>query len=194
MVVHYRTDHRTERGFSLIEILTVVGLVAVVAAMAVPVTNQAITWARADSATEAALRAITAARDRAIAERRNIELTFVTPNRIRLEREEINSSGVATGKTIVAESYLENGQAFIKFTGVPDTPDAFGNSAAVTFGGTAPFMFTSDGSFVDSAGDVVNGTVLVGTPDQPATGRAVTVFGVSGLTTLWKWRGGRWVK
>lgn len=182
------------RGFSLMEILVVVGIAGVLAAVAMPVSNQFIKWASADSSAEFTIRAINVARDRAIAERRNIELTFITPNRLRLERQEVDETGTTTGKTILTEVMLENGQQFVKFTGVPDTPDAFGAATAITFGGTAPIMFTSDGSLIDSAGDVVNGSVFVGLPNQPMTARAVTIFGVSGLTTAWKWRGDKWLR
>jgi hypothetical protein len=89
---------------------------------------------------------------------------------------------------------LENGQEFLQFPSMPDTPDGFGNGSAISFGGTAPIMFTSDGSLVDSAGDVVNGTIFLGEPNQKATARAVTVFGVSGLIRSWKWRGDKWMQ
>jgi prepilin-type N-terminal cleavage/methylation domain-containing protein len=182
-------------GFSLIEVLVVVAIAGVIAVVAVPVSNKFITWARADSSSEFTIRAISAARDRAIAERRNIELTFVMPNRLRLERQDVNAAGVTTGKTVLSEVILENGQEFLKFASITlDTPDLFGSSSAITFGGTAPVMFTSDGSLVDSAGDVINGTILTGIRNQPETARAVTVFGVSGLTKIWKWRGSAWLQ
>lgn len=181
-------------GFTLVETLFVLAIGAVLAALAMPVTSQYITWARADSSIEATLRSIAIGRDLAIAERRNIELTFVTPNIIRLDREEIDSTGATVGTTTIQEVMLENGQQFVKFTGLPDTPDAFGNGSAITFGGTAPFMFASDGTLVDSSGDVVNGTVLIGVPNQEQTARAVTIFGASGLLRSWKWRGSSWAK
>ena len=185
-----------QAGFTMIEILVVVGIIAIVALIAIPVSQQMITWARADSANEFTIRAIQAARDRAIAERRNIQVTFISPNKIRLERQEVDTTGATTGLTTISEVILENGQIFTRFSGgANNTPDAFSyDSSATTFGGTAPFMFTSDGTFIDSAGDVVNGTVFVGMPNQPMTARAVTVFGVSGLLRAWKWRGGNWVK
>lgn len=185
-----------QAGFTMIEILVVVGLIAIVAMIAIPVSQKMIVWARADSANEFTIRAIQAARDRAIAERRNIQVTFIAPNKIRLERQEVNTAGVTTGLTTISEVVLENGQVFTRFTGgANNTPDAFSyDSSATTFGGTSPFMFTSDGSFIDSAGDVVNGTVFVGMPNQPSTARAVTVFGVTGLLRAWKWREGNWVK
>ena len=181
-------------GFSLIEMLLVLGISAVLAAVAVPVSSQAIKWARADSSNESTLRSIAAARDRAVAERRNIELTLINPNIVRLERENVDAAGAVTGKTTILEVMLDSGQQFLKFTGVPDTPDAFGNSSAITFGGTAPFMFASDGTLIDSSGDVVNGTILIGMPNQPETARAVTIFGASGLLRSWKWRGSSWVQ
>jgi len=181
-------------GFSLIEVLLTLGIAGVLAAMAVPVSSQYIKWAKSDSTAESTLRIIASGRDRAVAERRNIELTFVMPNIVRLERENIDASGNTTSKTIELEVMLDNGQQFLKFTGVPDTPDAFGNSSAITFGGTAPYMFASDGTLVDSSGDVVNGTIFVGTPNQKETARAVTVFGASGLLRSWKWRGSSWAK
>ena len=53
-------------------------------------------------------------------------------------------------------------------------------------------MFTSDGSFIDSAGDVSNGTILLGVQGQTMTARAVTVFGATGLLRSWRWRGSKW--
>lgn len=190
----HRFRGRSAAGFSMIELMLVVGISTVLAAIAVPVSSQYIKWARADSSNEATIRSIAAARDRAVAERRNIELTLVSPNIVRLERENIDSTGATTGKTTILEVMLDNGQQFLKFTGLPDTPDAFGNSSAITFGGTAPFMFASDGTLIDSSGDVVNGTILIGMPNQKETARAVTIFGASGLLRSWKWRGSSWVQ
>jgi prepilin-type N-terminal cleavage/methylation domain-containing protein len=179
-------------GFSLVEVMMVVMLIGILGGMAVPISTSFINRAKADSSVESTLAAVRVARDRAIAERRNVELTFISPNRIRLERQNVDANGVMVDKTTLSEVVLENGQQFVKFATVPDTPDLFGASSATTFGGTPPFMFTSDGSMVDSNGDVINGSIFVGVPDEVETARAVTVFGVSGLTRTWKWRGARW--
>ena len=187
-VVNRNTRRHAESGYSLVEIMIVVLLIGVIAGMAVPVTSYMINQSKNDSGIVAALGAVETARDRAIAERRNFELTFVMPNIIRLVREEV--PGPAT--TIVSEFVLENGQEFVKFGSVPDTPDLFGASSAISFSGTAPVMFTSDGSLVDSNGDVINGSVFLGLPGQPDSARAITIFGVSGLTRTWKWRGSKW--
>lgn len=181
-----------EAGFTLIEVLLVAGLIALIGAMVVPVTDSFIRTSKADSSTGAAVIALDTARDRAVAERRNIVLNFVTPNRIQLIRQEINGAGAVIGTTLLDDIRLENGQQIYKFTSIGDTPDAFGASSATSFTGTAPFMFTSDGSLVDSNGDVVNGTVFLGIPGQTLTARAVTVFGVTGFTRTWKWNGSAW--
>jgi prepilin-type N-terminal cleavage/methylation domain-containing protein len=193
------TTRRTELreaidGFSLIELMVVAAMAAVLVGIAIPVTDSFIRAARADSSVSAATAAIDMAHDRAVSERRNYVLTFVVPNRIRLGRQEIDALGAVISTTQVEEFILEGGQTFLKFTGIPDTPDLFGATSATTFSGTAPFMFTSDGSLVDSNGDVVNGSIFFGVAGQPLTQRAVTIFGVTGLTHNWKWRGAQWME
>ncbi len=175
-------------GFTLIEMMLVVAVGIILAAMAIPVSGNFLSTTRGDSSILAVLDALETARDRSVAERRNFEVSFVNPNHIRVERVEV-PSGI---KTLIADNVLENGQEFLTFAALPDTPDMFGAAAAIKFGGTAPWMFTSDGSWVDSNGDPVNGTVFLGVPNQPITARAVTVFGVTGLTRSWKWRGAQW--
>ena len=181
-------------GFSLIELMVVLAITAVLVGISIPVTDQFIRSARADSSVSAATNAIDMAHGRAVSERRNYVLTFVNPNRIQLGRQDINAAGVVISTTQTDEFILEGGQTFLKFTGIPDTPDLFGATSATSFTGTAPFMFTSDGSLVDSNGDVVNGSIFFGVAGQPLTARAVTIFGVTGLTHNWKWRGAQWME
>ena len=181
-------------GFSLLELLVTLAVIGIIAGMAVPITSSFVRSSQADSAVSAAMSALDIAHDRAVAERRNFRLNFVNPNRIQLVREEIDANGALAGTTQVEEFTREGGQTFQRFSGMADTPDAFGGSSAWTFSGTPPVMFTSDGSLVDSNGDVVNGTVFFGIPGQPMSARAVTIFGVTGLTRTWKWRGNKWME
>src|SRR6185295_5558413 len=181
-------------GFSLIELMVVLAITAVLVGISIPVTDQFIRSTKADSSVSAATNAIDIAHDRAVSERRNYILTNVGTNRIRLSRQEIDGAGNITGTTQMEEFILEGGQTFLKFAGIPDTPDAFGSTSAWTFSGTLPVMFTSDGSLVDSNGDVVNGSIFLGVPGQPLTQRAVTIFGVTGLSHNWKWRGAQWLE
>jgi hypothetical protein len=76
--------------------------------------------------------------------------------------------------------------------GMPDTPDLFGNASALDFDGPATHMFTSDGSFTDSAGDISNGTIFIGRGSDTDTGRAITIFGATGMMRSWKRTGIKW--
>jgi len=196
-MVHHepsRAGRTDEQGFSLIEIMIVLVLIGLVSSMAVPVSSYLLQQSKADSASVFASTALDSARDQAVAQRRNIVLTFMMPNRLRLDRQDINTVGVVTGTTALATYTLEAGQEFMLFPGQQDTPDGFGAGDSIAFSGTGPFMFTSDGSLVDSNGDISNGTIFLANPEQPDTARAITVFGVTGLTRTWKWRGLKWME
>jgi prepilin-type N-terminal cleavage/methylation domain-containing protein len=177
-------------GFTLAEMLVVVALLAIGSAIAIPITMQSVKRGKNDSALTVVQTFLDSAHDKAVSERRNFEITFPAVNKIRVQRVEV-PSGL---KTTVDELQLEAGQEFYRFSGMPDTPDAFGGATATQFSGPAPVMFTSDGSLIDSAGDVTNGTVFVGKPGQPDTARAVTVYGITGLLRSYKWRGASWLE
>jgi len=87
---------------------------------------------------------------------------------------------------------LEHGTQFRQFPGQPDTPDGFGNGAAVWFGGASPVMFTGDGMLTDPAGNVVNGTVFIGQANEPMTSRAITIFGATAAISTFRWNGTAW--
>jgi prepilin-type N-terminal cleavage/methylation domain-containing protein len=181
----------SERGFSLVEMLVVTALVMVGTAVAIPVTQAMVNRAKNDSALSVIATFVDAARDRAVAERRNIEISYVAPDRLYAHRVEV-PSGL---KTQVGYLKLEGGQEVHRFlspTTLPDTPDGFGATQAFSFSGTGPWMFTSDGSLIDSQGDVANGSIFFGIPYRPESARAVTVFGMTGMMRSWKWRGTQW--
>ena len=96
--------------------------------------------------------------------------------------------------TVVRTVALENRMQFLLQSGVPDTPDLFGNATAVAFGPSATRMFTSEGTFVDGSGDVLNGTVFLSIPGDPNSARAITVFGTTALLRVWRWDGRRWTE
>ena len=79
-------------------------------------------------------------------------------------------------------------------TGLPDTPDAFGMATATAFGALTPPMFTTDGSFINSNGDPLNGTLFIGVPGDTLAARAITIFGLTGAMRQWKWNGRAWVE
>jgi prepilin-type N-terminal cleavage/methylation domain-containing protein len=182
-------------GFTLIEMLVtlaIIGTVAAIAAVAVP---NLLSQAKADGAIAQALNTLRVARDRAIGERRNIEVRFIAPNHIQVARQEIVASGPAV-TTVVTDTYLESGQKFMLFTSpaLGDTPDAFGVSGNPVAFATTPVMFTSEGTLVDSIGDLINGTVFLGKAGDPTSARAISIFGTTALLRTWRWNKTSWVE
>jgi prepilin-type N-terminal cleavage/methylation domain-containing protein len=175
-------------GFTLAEMMVVLGLIAVMSAVAVMVMPTALRSATADSAATRVASVLRTAREQAISQRRNIRVTFTAPNQIVVTR--INVP--ATSTTTLGTTVLEAGTAFQLFAGLPDTPDAFGNASATAFGTSTTVMFTSEGTFVDQNGDPVNGTVFLGRGIESLSARAVTIFGPTALIRQWRWNGGRW--
>ena len=185
----------SEAGFTLLEMVMVVGILSVVLASAVIVMPGAIRQSRADGASAMLLNMLKVAGDRAIDERRNMELLFVPPNRVQVVREGV---GGASNQTVI-DVYLESGQQFKQF-GTTDTPSLFGlTNKPIAFGttqGTLPtIMFTSEGTLVDGSGDTINGTLFLGSRgDDLLSARAVTIFGATALLRSWRWDGRQWTE
>ncbi len=176
-----------ERGFSLMEMIVVVAVVGIMCALAVGVSASWLRQSRATSSTSEVLNILELGRNQATSQRRDFQLVFTAPNQIQLFRQE-----QPNGSTLVANRLLENELTFKRFTSLPDTPDAFGHTGAVAFGTTPTIRFTSDGSLIDSSGDVLNGTLFLATKDDVATAHAITIFGATGLIRTWRWSGSVW--
>ena len=181
----------SQRGFTLFEMFVVASLVMVGSAVALPVTMRMVNNAKGDSAVVVTAQFLETARNRAVAERRNMQVSFPTANSVQIDRVEVPGGGL----TFVSSMTLEGNQQFAR-DGLPDTPDTFGGPVAnaINWTGVAPVMFTSDGSLIDNAGDVTNGTIFIVRPGYPETGRAVTIWGVTGMLRSWKWRGSGWMQ
>ncbi len=175
-------------GFTMIELLVVVGLVGVLGAMAVMITPRALKASKADSGMVQVGSALRTAREQAISQRRNVRVAFNTPNQIVISRVEV-PSGALTAITTV---WFENGVSFLQFAGVPDTPDAFGNGSATSFGAATSISFTSEGQLIDQHGDPINGTIFLGRANDTLSARAVTIFGPTALIRQWRWSGSQW--
>lgn len=182
-----RTDGQS--GFSLIELLVVVAIAIILMTIGVGVSQSALTWAKAQASLNAVKSQIIEARDLALSTRRSVEVRFVGNNEIQLHRYELDGTTTQIGGTV-----LENRNQFRTFPGIPDSPDGFGNAAALDFdNAAAPYLFTADGTFVDAAGVPLTGTVFLGVESQPATARAVTVFGGTGRVVGYFWDGKTWL-
>ena len=181
-------------GYTLVELLMTCAIIAIMGGMAAGVSASFVNRSKADGAVQSFMTILEVARTRAIAERRNFFVTFTQPNRVTVQREEI-VNGVATGLTTVTNATLDNQLIFKKYASLPDTPDMFGNATAIDFDGTGPIAFTSDGSLVDSAGDLSNLTILFGNSSNTSTdaARAVTIMGATGLVKNFAWGRTAWI-
>lgn len=182
---------RAERGFTVLELMFVSALVAVLAGMAMLVTPSVLAKAKADSAASSLTAVLRMAREQAIAQRRNVLVEFLDTDRVRVSRFDVPGPGTS----LLSEARLEQRSQYVRFAGVPDTPDLFATgAAAVDFGLADAFIFTSEGSFVDQNGDELNGAVFIGLPNQPETAQAVTIFGPTAYVRPWRWNGAQWVE
>lgn len=180
---------REEAGFSLPEILTIVALIGVLFGITIIAFQAAATTIQGDANLRILERQMKLARDTAIAQRRSVEVQFVPPNQLFVIRRDLPA-----GTTLLQSAVLEHNTTFLRFAGVPDTPDGFGGGGAINLGGAGVVMFTSDGMFVDGAGTPVNGTVYIGQNGKNVTQRAVTVFGSTARIRTYRWNGGQWTQ
>ena len=97
----YRGVFRDDSGFTLLEILVVVGLAGTLAAMAIMVSPGLIKTARADASTSKVLDAVRSARELAISQRRNVEVWLVGLTALQTYRVDIGANGVITGRVLL---------------------------------------------------------------------------------------------
>jgi prepilin-type N-terminal cleavage/methylation domain-containing protein len=180
----------SQAGFTLIEVMLVVMLVGIIGSMAVFQFGAARPGLVADGAMRTLMAQFSAARELAVAQRRNVQLTFdVVNNTFTITRLD-----EPAGTTVIAQAPFEGGVRFGVVDGVPDTPDAFGNTSATAFGGAQSILFNSEGMLVDASGNPINGTVFVNIPDAAQSYRAVTVLGSVGRVRGYRWNGTTWTR
>jgi hypothetical protein len=100
--------------------------------------------------------------------------------------------------TVLNDFILDpNQMVFTLFAGLPDTPDGFGNSTAVSFNCGSPALpctitFRGDGSVVDHTGAYVNGTIFIGNAGKTITARAITILGATGRIKGYRYKTNAW--
>jgi prepilin-type N-terminal cleavage/methylation domain-containing protein len=193
ILVPGRAPHgaRAERGFTLLELLLVMSIAVTITVIAAATIGNTVKSSQADGGLSQVEAALQTARELSISERRNMELDFVGTDTVQIIRHEVPGPDT----TMIRSIQLEGGFTYTLTSGVPDTPDAFGNGEAVSISSEAtPPMFTTDGSLIDSNGDVTNATLFIGKPGDPLSARAVSIFGPTGALRLWSWNGQEWVE
>jgi prepilin-type N-terminal cleavage/methylation domain-containing protein len=181
-----------QAGYSLIELMIVTGIMGVVIGIAVVQIGSSKQGLNGDGAMRVVLSQMNQARELAITQRRNMRVTFGGGNLVQIIREEVPGPTLTTISTVV----FEGGLQFLTVAGLPDTPEALGNSSAVVFsnatGAATQIKFAPDGTLVDQDGNTLNGTVFVALPSQKLSARAVTIFGSTGRIRGYRWDGMSW--
>jgi Tfp pilus assembly protein FimT len=187
--------NRSKQGFSMVELLIVIGGLSVMTVFALPLVQSSVPSLRANAAMNHVIRMLRSARHSAISDRRVTTISFIGTNQIQLSQ--VPATGCAPVPLDIP-STLEGGGQFIVFPTVPDTPMAFGNATPLSFTAAAvpacgsATQFLSDGSFGTNVGVPVNGTIFIGIPGQPFTARAVTILGSTGRIRAYHWDGIAW--
>jgi Tfp pilus assembly protein FimT len=180
-------EARPHGGFSLMEVLLVLALTTVMTLVAVTQFQRSEELLAADAAMAQVASQLRLARQAAIDQRRDVSIEFTGTSRIRV----IRRDDAANNTTVLVDENLPNGYTFAIPSGASDTPNAYGNSAAVAFGGATGGTFRPDGSFIDAADGILSGTVFTMTADS-VTARAVTVTGATGRVQRFAWRVTTW--
>ena len=200
---------RAQEGFSLLEMVVVVGLAFTVMCFAVMNTMSSTANAKANAAMDAVVSQLRQAREMAIAKRRNVQVQFTTPNQIQTTILTLPGEAIPPALPVVLlNDGVSGGLSFYVFPSLPDTPMNFGNSTPInlqqpTGGGAWTVMFATSGAFCGTAqsaatlyqattNNPVNASIFLGVAGKTSTARAVTIFGATGRVRSYSWTGSSW--
>jgi type II secretory pathway pseudopilin PulG len=180
----------------------VVAIIIIITGMASVAFISVLPSMRANGAMQLMQSQLRQARETSIDQRRYVTVTFQGTNE--MVTTEYSNPGVNNNTTQLSDFLLPYGMIYTVFTGVPNTPDSFGNtSSAVNFCSTLPctITFQSDGtvllncSFSNgncTGGTYTNGTVFMGISGQTYTARAVTILATTGRIRAYQYTGTAW--
>jgi len=179
---------KQRKGFSLIEVLVLVGLIAIGATVALVQMRSSIMVLDADKASNTVMNQLKYARQIAVDQRKDVRIEFMGTNRIKVTRTDTGGAN----PTVMSDVTLPTGFVFGLPSGPPDTPDGYGNATPVFFNAEATGSFLGDGTFVSDAGLLVNGTVFT-IGGNNGTARAITLSGASGRLRQYYLQGNTWI-
>ncbi len=171
------------------ELTLVMGVMGVVTSIAVVQVGGSRQAFKGDGGMRVVLSQMNQAREMAITQRHAMRVSFVPPNLVQITREEVPGPTL----TVVSSVLMEGGMKFALVAGLPDSPDAFGNSAAVSFGSATEVKFRPDGTLVNQDGAALNGSVFIASLGlDRLSARVVNVLGSTGRVRAYRWDGGNW--
>jgi len=191
-------------GFSMLELLATLLIIGIVSGFAILAFTNVLPTIRSDSAMQVLVAQLRQAREASVDQRRNIQVTFQGTNEmvtVRLVQDFTTTPPTVVSTTTLSDYFLPYGMVFMRFSGVPDTPDGWGGGPPlkpVNFNCTSALpspctiTFLSDGSVWDSGGALVNGTVFIGKAGYPVTARAATILGATGRIKSYRYSGTAW--
>jgi len=198
-------DGSRERGFSMLELSVALGIIIIIFGIAIGAFQPAIQAAKYDAGMRQVLDLLRQAREYSLANRRYVQVTFpvvasADGPQYEVVITELNTltAGGGAVNSVLSTTPIQFPEQFYVYPGYVDTPDGFGNSGAIVFGGTvggpaAGMIFQSDGELVSAATlQPINGTVFLGVPGNPLSIRAITVLGSTGRVRGWKGADARW--
>jgi Tfp pilus assembly protein FimT len=178
-----------DTGFSLVELGMGILLASLLAGFAVININGIMPGLKTNEALAQTVAQFRKGREAAITQRREVQISFLNGNQVQLTRLD-----QPNGTTVLNTLTLDNKVQFLLFPGLPDTPDSFGNAAAVSFGGAPQLKFSTTGTLVDGNSNPLSGSVFIGLTNHPETARAVTILGATGRVRGYRWSRTAWIQ
>src|SRR3984893_9968100 len=135
--LHHRLRRRNETGFSLLEVVVVLGIILVVFGTALLNLGPALNPAKSNTGMELVLGELRRAHERAVDERRIYRVTFVAPQTIQVDVGQVPNIAATVSGTTPAFTQAQGplilppGVQFAAVPGIPNTtqttPDGFGS-------------------------------------------------------------------
>jgi len=198
-----------QRGFSMIELCVVIGLIMIISAMAVFAYLPALQDANFDTAMRQMIDQLRQAREYSIANRRYVQVTFPTviaagqtQYQVVMTQMDSLTAGGGAANPVLSTVPIHAPAQYLVLSAL-DTPDGFCLGApnsptefkTTTGGAPASILFQSDGELVDGASyQPINGTIFLGQPGKPTSARAITILGTTGRVRAWKSNGTAWLQ
>jgi prepilin-type N-terminal cleavage/methylation domain-containing protein len=182
---------RDARGFSVVELIVVVGIIGVLSTFAVVQIGTILSNGRVDSAFQTTIQQLRLARQMAIDNRQIIVVTFTAPQTITVQQWPLGTAGGCSyGVPVnISTTTLPWDIKFQAESGIPtgaNVPDGLGTGSQafdlspVPTTNNSSLFFQPDGSVQNYNCQTFSGVIYMSRTGQLPTARAVSIFGFTG--------------